>query len=57
MASCRSLKEFIDKEEMWKAMYYARYGDLLFKLDNLNWKKIYTEKKKDYQPSRVISSK
>lgn len=56
MASCKSLKEFIDKEEMWKAMYYARYGDLLFKLGNLNWKKIYTEQKKDLQPSRALNS-
>lgn len=41
MLGCRELRKQIDYAELWRDLYYSRYGKCNFVLKELNWKKIY----------------
>ena len=41
MLGCRDLKKQIDYPELWRDLYYSRFGKCNFVLKDLNWKKIY----------------
>ena len=47
MLTKREICLTMNSDQMWKRMYYARYGNLDWKIEGLNWKKIYLQ---DHMP-------
>ena len=37
------MKEIFDRPEIWRAIYYSRFGNCSFKLETINWKNVCTD--------------